>query len=101
MSLLGLWDEPGLPTSSGVKYNDIWGYADCGGNEYAIAGSARYIHFIDVTNPAGPVEISRFEGSTNSVWRDFKTYGHYAYAVADQGTDGLLVFDLSQYPLKT
>jgi len=98
MSLLGHWDDPSLPTAGSIKYNDIWGYADCEGNEYAILGSAKYILFIDVTDPANPVEIARFPGSVNSVWRDFKTYGHYAYAVADQGTDGLLVFDLSLLP---
>ena len=98
MSILGQWDEPGLPTAGSIKYNDIWGYADCEGNEYAIVGSARYIHFINITDPADPVEVSRFEGSVNSIWRDFKTYGHYAYAVADQGADGLMVFDLSQLP---
>ena len=98
MSLLGQWDAPMLPATSGVKYNDIWGYADCEGNEFAIVGSARYIHFINVTDPANPMEIGRFAGSTNSIWRDIKTYKQYAYAVADQGNDGLLVFDLSQLP---
>lgn len=98
MSLLGHWDEPGLPVAGSIKYNDIWGYTDCEGSEYAIIGSARYIHFINVTNPAAPEEIARFEGSANSIWRDFKTYGHYAYAVADQGSDGLMVFDLSLLP---
>lgn len=98
MSLLGQWDEPGLPTAGSIKYNDIWGYADCEGNEYAILGSARFIHFINITDPANPVEVGRFEGSTNSVWRDFKTYGAYAYAVADQGSDGLMVFSLGQLP---
>ncbi len=98
MSLLGGWDDPSLPSAGSIKYNDIWGYADCEGNEYAILGSARYIHFINITGPEAPLEIARFEGSVNSVWRDFKTYGQYAYAVADQGTDGLMVFDLSQLP---
>ncbi|MCB9303475.1 MAG: choice-of-anchor B family protein [Lewinellaceae bacterium] len=98
MSLLGRWDEDGLPMSSFVKYNDIWGYADCEGREYAIMGSARYTHFLDITNPQEPIEVSRFSGSVNSIWRDFKTYGHYAYGVADQGTDGLMVFDLGSLP---
>lgn len=98
MSLLGRWDEDGLPMSSFVKYNDIWGYADCDGREYAIMGSARYTHFLDITNPQEPLEVSRFPGSVNSIWRDFKTYGHFAYGVADQGTDGLMVFNLSGLP---
>ncbi|MCB9265692.1 MAG: choice-of-anchor B family protein [Lewinellaceae bacterium] len=98
MSLLGHWDDPQLPAAGSIRYNDIWGYADCEGREYAIVGSARYIHFFDITDPANIEEAGRFEGSTNSIWRDFKTYGNYAYAVADQGTDGLMVFDLSHLP---
>jgi choice-of-anchor B domain-containing protein len=99
MSLLGNWDEEGLPLASGLyKYNEIWGYADCDGSEYAIMGSARFIHFFDITDPGAIREVGRFPGTVNSIWRDFKTYGHYAYAVADQGTDGLMVFDLSSLP---
>lgn len=98
MSLLGRWDTLGLPMAGSVKYNDIWGYADCEGREFAVLGSARYIHFLDITDPGSPREIGRFPGSVNSVWRDFKTYGHYAYAVADQGADGLMIFDLSALP---
>ncbi|MCB9275972.1 MAG: choice-of-anchor B family protein [Lewinellaceae bacterium] len=98
MSLLGRWDAEGLPTAGAIKYNDIWGYTDCSGREYAIMGSARNVHFLDVSVPSNPVEVGRFEGSVNSIWRDMKTYGHYAYAVADQGSDGLMVFDLSGLP---
>jgi choice-of-anchor B domain-containing protein len=99
MTLLGQWDEEGLPLASGqYKFNDIWGYSDCEGREYAIMGSARFIHFLDVTEPADIREVARFPGSVNSIWRDFKTYGQYAYAVADQGADGLMVFDLSGLP---
>lgn len=98
MSLLGRWDDPALPSAGSIRYNDIWGYADCEGNEYAIVGSAGYIHFFDITAPSNPVEVARFAGSVNSIWRDFKTYGDFAYAVADQGNDGLMVFDLSQLP---
>lgn len=98
MTQLGRWDNPDLPTHSGLRYNDVWGYADCSGREYAIFGSAGRIHFIDVTKPEEPVEIQSFPGSVNSIWRDFKTYRDRAYACADQGTDGLMVFDMSRLP---
>lgn len=94
MSLLGHWDDANLPVKSGVTFNDIWGYA-VQGREYAIVGSLLYVHFFNITNPATPVEVGRFPGGANSIWRDMKTYRHYAYAVADQGTEGLMVFDLS------
>jgi choice-of-anchor B domain-containing protein len=98
MTELGRWNNPDLPTHSGIRYNDVWGYADCSGREYAILGSAGRIHFIDVTKPEEPVEIQSFPGSTNSIWRDYKTYRDRAYACADQGADGLMVFDMSRLP---
>ena len=35
---------------------------------------------------------------TRSIWRDIKTHEKYAYVVADQGTDGLLIIDMSNLP---
>jgi len=102
ITLQGNWDDPALPLFGGQKYNDCWGYhAD--GREYAIMGSMRRVHFFDITNPAEIVEVASFQAPINSAlsyWRDFKTYGHYAYAVADQpqSQEGLLVFDLSDLP---
>ncbi len=98
MTLLSRWDLENLPTHSGIKYNDVWGYADCSGREYAILGSAGRVHFIDVTEPTQPREIAFFPGTSNSIWRDFKTYRDRAYASADEGNDGLRVFDLSRLP---
>lgn len=97
MSLLANWDDNTLPVHSGLVYNDIWGYA-ADGREYAILGSAQKVHFIDVTNPAGVINIAAFAGGASSIWRDMKTYGQYAYSVADQGTEGLMIFDLSNLP---
>ncbi len=100
MSLLSTWHVDTLPTQSGFRYNDIWGYVDCQGNEYAIIGSAAYVHFINITDENNIFEVNSFAGGNLSVWRDFKTYKNYAYAVADQGgsTEGLMVFDLSYLP---
>jgi choice-of-anchor B domain-containing protein len=99
MSLIAHWDPDTLPTTGGgLQYNDIWGYVDCQGNEYAIIGSARFVHFMNITDPANPVEVARFSGTSNSIWRDFKVYRDRAYAVADQGSDGMMIFDLSGLP---
>ncbi|NUQ22870.1 MAG: choice-of-anchor B family protein [Saprospiraceae bacterium] len=97
MTLLANWDDNTLPVHSGLVYNDIWGYA-ADGREYAILGSAQKVHFLDVTNPASLVHITAFAGGASSIWRDMKTYGQYAYSVADQGTEGLMIFDLSNLP---
>ena len=95
MSELGTWRH----ADPSRYYNDCWGYV-ANGREYAILGSNWGTHFIDVTNPANPVEVNSFQGSnTNVVWRDFKTNGHYAYGVADGwGNNSLQIFDLSDLP---
>lgn len=98
MSLLGQWDVDTLPTRSGFQYNDIWGYSDCYGNEYAILGSPLYIHFIALDQGPAPVEVDHFAGFSTTIWRDMKTYQDHAYAVSDNNNDGLMVFDLSQLP---
>ena len=98
MALWAQWDDNLLPVSSGLTYNDIWGYVDGNGNEYAILGSLQKVHFINVSNPASPIEVSTVTPGSSSIWRDFKTYGTYAYGVADQGSEGLLVMNLSNLP---
>lgn len=95
---LGNWTDHNLPYYNGIIYNDIWGYTDAFGNEYAIVGSAEKVHFLNISNPANPVEVASFSGGASSIWRDMKTYGQYAYSVADQGSEGLMIFDLSGLP---
>jgi len=97
-SLQGIWQDQSLPTTFGLRYNDIWGYASTDGREYAIIGSLNFTHFIDVTNPEAPVEVHREPGSGSCIWRDFKTFGHYAYGVAEFCDAGLEIYDLSTLP---
>jgi choice-of-anchor B domain-containing protein len=96
MTLLANWDDNTLPVKSDISYNDCWGYAAANNREYAILGSLEKVFFFEVTSTATmSAPIAAFVPGANSIWRDFKTYSHYAYAVADQGTEGLLVFDLA------
>lgn len=83
---------------AGEDYSDVWGYA-AAGKEYAIIGSRTKIYFLNITNPTAPVLIDEFGPFTSTSWREFKTYGHYAYAVTD-GPDagGLRIFDLQFLP---
>lgn len=98
ISQAGRWHDPSLPSTSGIRYNDVWGYTDTGGREYGIAGSARYTLFFELDSPEGLREAARFDEGFSSIWRDYKTYGHYAYGTADQGNGGLIVYDLSGLP---
>ncbi len=97
MTLEGNWNENTI-SRNGVFYNDIWGYVDDSNNEYAVIGSPEKIHFIDVTDPTTPTQVAEFVGGSSSVWRDFKRYDRYIYAVADEGGEGLIIFDMSQLP---
>ena len=105
MTLLSNLDLPNLPERFGANYNDCWGFKHANGTEVAIIGGIEDIFFVDVTEPGDPEIIYTHHvlnipaNTTNqSLWRDFKTYGNYAYASADEGTSGLLIFDLSQVP---
>ena len=75
---------------------DIWGWVDDQGNEYAIVGTNEGTSIFDLSNPAAPTEIF-FEQGMNSIWRDVKTFGDYAY-VTTEAQNGLLIIDLSPLP---
>lgn len=95
MTLLDNWAVDTFPDLSGVTYNDIWGYTDCDGNEYAIIGSIEKIHFFDISTPTDIKELAHFDGGGRGLWRDFKTYRDRAYAVSDGTEEGLIIFDMS------
>lgn len=101
MSLLSNWSDNSIPPAFYGPYNDVWGYVDGAGREYAILGSSIGTHFIDVTDGSNPVQIS-FQPSndqnTLAIHRDYKTYQHYCYAVADEGQNTLQIFDLQYLP---
>lgn len=78
-----------------INLNDIWGY-ESAGREYALVGTRTGVNILDVTDPANPVDKGTATGP-NSIWRDIKTWGDYAYVTNETG-DGLLVIDLSGLP---
>lgn len=93
MSELGYFDVVSLHNSDA---SDIWGYVDGNGNEYAIVGLNDGTSIVDVTDPANPFEVF-FEPGMNSIWRDIKTWGNYAYVTTEE-PQGLLIIDLSALP---
>ena len=98
-TLLYQYDDPANPVRGGdVVYNDIWGYAAPGGKEYAILGGVDNIWVFDVTDTDNVILIGTDLVASQTYWRDFKTYGHYLYAVSEGGS-GLRVYDLDSLAL--
>jgi choice-of-anchor B domain-containing protein len=82
-----------------AQLNDIWGYVDEEGNEYALVGTTKGVSIVDVTDPENPVEVF-WEPGTDNIWRDLVTWGDYAY-ISTEANDGLLIIDLSPLPHST
>jgi len=91
-----LFSEVTYPLSAG---NDVWGYVDSDGSEYAIFGTNIGVSVVNITDPRNPVEVDFIDQQT-SIWRDIKTYGDFAYVTSDQAgtTDGLLIIDMTNLP---
>ncbi len=83
----------------GANLNDVWGYVDELGNEYAIVGTSKGTSIVNITDGANPQEVFWLAG-TESIWRDPCVYGNYAY-VTTEAEDGLLIIDLSPLPQST
>lgn len=101
ISLYNNWSDPNVvaePVYS-IKYNGIWGWAG-GGHEYAIIGSTAGTYFIDVTNPTAPVLADYVAGARSGcIWREIKTYSHYAYLVSDDSPpNSFQIVDLQYLP---
>lgn len=101
MTLLGHWDDDDLPIASPdnlrLQYSGCWGIA-LNGREYAVVGGAEHVLFFDVTDPTQPDLIGKFQGTHNTVWREFKSYKNRIYGVSDATTEGLMIFDMTQAP---
>lgn len=89
MTLLGQLDYT-------QNVNDIWGYVDANGREYALVGTQIGTAIIDLSDPTNPTEVAFVTGVSNT-WRDIKVWGNYAYVITEAQT-GLLIIDLSNLP---
>ena len=75
---------------------NIGGYVDSLGNEYALVGYDQGLSIVDVTDPANPFIAFDVPGP-NSIWREVKTWQHFAY-VTTEGGGGLQIVDLTNLP---
>ena len=76
--------------------NDVWGYVDEQGNEYAIVGTEDGTSIMNVTDPSSPFEVFWLAGE-NSTWRDPSVYGDYAY-ISTEAEEGLTIINMSPLP---
>jgi choice-of-anchor B domain-containing protein len=79
--------------------NDIWGYVDETGVEYALVGAQKGSSVVSLEDPENPIEVF-WEPGMESVWRDLKTWQDYAY-ITTEAENGLLIIDLSPLPSST
>ena len=104
VTLIGNWYNPAQPAEPayGIKYNSVWGWVDAahGNKEYAILGSGLGTHFIDISVPSNPVEKDFVSGfRTGCIWREYKTYGNYLYAISDDPVpNSFQIIDMSYLP---
>jgi len=100
IDLLGHWAIPSDKHAEyGNSYSSCWAYA-ADGREYAIVGCGNGTAYIDITDPAEPVFVDFTPSNIhNAVWREYKTYSHYAYQVSDDGGPNHFdIVDLSYLP---
>ena len=101
----GMYSQLNMELVSNIQYdngeegNDIWGYTDEDGTEYAIMGTTEGVYIYNLEDPTNP-SLVQFIQQQYSIWRDMKTWKNHAYVVADQGgsSDGILVINLNNLP---
>lgn len=96
MNLLSNLDYQALHDA---ELNDIWGYVDETGKEYALVGTTKGTSVVDISDPENPEEVF-WEPGMESIWRDLKTWGDYAY-ITTEAQNGILIIDLSPLPAST
>jgi len=85
--------------STTKKLSDIWGWTDpVTGREYALVGLRDGTSIMDISVKNFPIYLGFLAAHDDkeSIYRDIKTYGDYAYIVADVPDHGMQIFDLTQ-----
>jgi len=87
---------------NGEDGNDVWGYTDENGLEYAIMGGASTTYIWSLEDHANPIQRAAI-GGTTTIWRDMKVWEDHIYVTTDNtqnntNFDGLLIIDMSEAP---
>lgn len=78
-----------------VGVNDVVGWADPQGREYALVGLNTGVSIVNIDSDT--LKEVAFVSGVNNLWRDINTFGHYAY-VSSEARVGLLIIDLQYLP---
>jgi choice-of-anchor B domain-containing protein len=104
ISQLGHWDNPSIDSITDFanqRYSGCYGWTDTLKNKrYAILGGTDGTYFIEITQPSNPQLRDFVAGALDScTWREYKTFGHYAYLASDDSEDNRFqIVDLSYLP---
>ena len=95
MALVGMVS---LDEMSVSHTNDVWGWTDAlDSTEYVLLGSDNGVCFVRLESGGVPHFMGRLPTyNTNSLWRDVKVIGDYAYVVSEAPGHGLQIFDLTE-----
>lgn len=86
-----------LDDIGGGKGNDIWGWTDASGREFAIMGRSTGTSFVEISDPENPVYLGNLPTTRfSSTWRDIKVYQNHAFIVSEAMRHGMQVFDLTR-----
>jgi choice-of-anchor B domain-containing protein len=101
-SVAGTFDSQGIVLKSwhplntidagATSGNDCWGYVSPSGREYALMCVSNGMAVYEVTDPVNSSKIGFISGP-QSLWRDVKVYGQFAYVVTEGGA-GIQVVSL-------
>lgn len=103
INLVGHWYDPSQVAEPvyGIKYNSVWGWVNPKNKvEYGILGSGSGTCIIDLSAPSNPKQVAFVPGKRNKcIWREYKTYKNYLYAISDDGSpNSLQIIDMSYLP---
>ena len=103
IELIGHWyDSTQVPEQGyGIKFNSVWGWVNPVDNiEYGILGSGKGTSILDLSNPSDPKRVAFVKGRRDKcVWREYKTYQNYLYAISDDASpNSFQIIDMSYLP---
>jgi choice-of-anchor B domain-containing protein len=79
------------------QLSSVWGWTSPSGVDYAIVGENKFVSIVSLADPTNPVEVAQIPGPT-TIWREMKTWGHYAYISLDNVGIGMQIIDLQYLP---